>query len=157
MEGRKLGHTRPPVLPGLPQKPSRKKYVSCKCTHTCRHEPMALGKERIWDQGWRRGKKGANNVCSTSLFAPRYVSPWGFQLPPGHSTSTRLGNHIVRDLSETGLFCQGLGAAASLEVLARAQWVGLMLNQALSACPSCLIPPGVARPRTRGLREEVGH
>lgn len=138
------------------QKPSRKKHVGCRRKHTCRREPMALGTEPIWDQGWRRGRKAANDVCSASLFAPRDVSPWGFQLPPGHSTSTRLGNHIVRDLSEPGLPCQGLGAAASLEVLARAQRVGLMLNQALSACPSCLIPPGVARPRTRGLREEVG-
>lgn len=67
-----------------------------------------------------------------------------------------MGNHIVRDLSGPGLACQGLGVTASLEVLAGAQWVGLMLNQALSARPSCLLPPGVAGLRTRGLREEVG-
>jgi hypothetical protein len=42
-------------------------------------------------------------------------------------------------------------------MLARAQWVSLMLNQALSARPSCLLPPGAAELRTRGLREEVGH
>lgn len=67
---------------------------------------------------------------------------------------TRLGNHIVRDLSGPGLPCQGLGAAASLEVLARAQWVSLMLNRALSAHPSCLLPPGAAESFGQGASEK---
>lgn len=112
--------------------------------------------EPIWDQVGRRKKKTAGVYAASLVFLHR-LSPWGFQLLPIHSASSRLGNHILRDVSGPGLPCQGLGAVASLEMLARAQWVSLMLNQALSARPSCLLPPGAAELRTRGLREEVGH
>lgn len=57
----------------------------------------------LWGKNLSRTRNGGGeektaDVCSASLFAPPYILPWGFQLPPGHSASTRLGHHIVRDL-----------------------------------------------------------